>query len=67
MVLTRSCKLRIAIVRDGVVENVILADEDYEPEDGVLAVPAGTCGPGWTYNGETFIPPQEPSVEATDI
>lgn len=51
--------MRIALVRDGVVENVILADEDYAPEEGVLAVLAGMCGPGWLYDGEKFHPPQE--------
>ncbi|PPD10321.1 MAG: hypothetical protein CTY36_00040 [Methylocystis sp.] len=51
--------MRLALVRNGVVENVILADADYAPEDGVLAVPAGVCGPGWVYDGETFHPPQE--------
>ena len=51
--------MRIALVRDGVVENVILADEDFAPEEGVLAIPAGACGPGWLYDGEKFHPPQE--------
>jgi len=57
--------MRIALVRGGVVENVILADADYAPEDGFLAVPADMCGPGWLYEGENFHPPKE-TQEAPD-
>lgn len=49
--------MRIALVRNGVVENVIEADPDFAPEDGAEAIPANTAGPDWTYDGKTFSPP----------
>lgn len=53
--------MRAAIVRDGLVENVV----EYDP-DGDWAAPVGTdaipldgdrAGPGWTYDGTEFTPP----------
>lgn len=51
--------MRMALIRDGVVENVIEAAEDFRGEDGARAVPAKDAGPGWTYDGERFSPPQD--------
>jgi len=56
--------MRFALVRDGVVENVIEAEEDFPnvefPEGGgAAALPAQNAGPGWTYDGATFLPPVE--------
>ena len=34
--------MRIALIRNGVVENVVEADEDFAPAEGALAVPAST-------------------------
>lgn len=53
--------MRYAIVKDGVVVNVILWDgeDDYAP-DG-LAVQSDEAGIGWTYDGELHAP--EPPEE----
>lgn len=58
--------MRIAVVKDGLVENVILADSAlaceailgpgavyWELDDG------DAVGPGYTFNGATFAPPSE--------
>jgi hypothetical protein len=49
--------MRLALVRDGVVENVIEANENFISADGALVLPAQDAGPGWTYDGERFSPP----------
>ncbi|MCC3244693.1 hypothetical protein LG047_05055 [Methylocystis sp. WRRC1] len=54
--------MRFALIRDGVVENVVEAEENFpsghSPTDGgVIALPAQNAGPGWIYDGETFSPP----------
>ncbi len=51
--------MRIALIRNGVVENVVEADEDLAPAEGALAVPAQNSGPRWTYDGANFHAPYE--------
>lgn len=51
--------MRIAIIRDGLVVNVIEADGAFDPGDGTLAAPAEEAGPGWTYDGAKFTPPPD--------
>lgn len=50
---------RKAVINAGLVENVILADDDFEIDGRQLvALPEGsTVAPGWTYDGEVFSPP----------
>lgn len=54
--------MRAALIRDGIVENIILAGPDYEPEAGFVLVPIGDdpmqIGSGW--NGSAFTPPAPP-------
>ncbi|MCO5082660.1 MAG: hypothetical protein M9955_13515 [Rhizobiaceae bacterium] len=50
---------RKAVIDGTFVENVILADDDFElPDRLLLTLPEGsTVAPGWTYDGEDFAPP----------
>ena len=56
------------MIRGDVVENVILWDGDllkWQPPEGVACVKAsGSCGIGWTWDGETFIAPVVPEPPA---
>ncbi|MCO5083089.1 MAG: hypothetical protein M9955_15715 [Rhizobiaceae bacterium] len=49
---------RKAVINAGVVENVILADDDFElPGRVLVTLPEGSIvAPGWTYDGEDFTP-----------
>lgn len=58
--------MRYAIINDGVVENVIVADEGFTIP-GKLLVPTETAGPGWSYNGGEFTPPPVPTPTADDV
>jgi hypothetical protein len=49
--------MRVALIKNGTVENVILAGEDYGTPDGYEAVPSAEAGPGWTYENGAFVPP----------
>jgi hypothetical protein len=49
--------VRIAIIRDGVVLNVIIAGEDFVPDEGYVAVETDIAGPGWLYDGTNFTAP----------
>jgi hypothetical protein len=51
--------MRIAIVRDGVVENVVNASESFQPGVGSVAVPTEIAGPGWIYQDGAFASPAE--------
>ena len=49
--------MRIAIIDNGVVLNVIVAENDFVADEGYEAVVTDTAGPGWLFDGETFTPP----------
>ena len=53
--------MRMALVRDGLVENVIEASPDFAPSDGFVAIPSMEAGPGWLHDEMGF---HSPSVEA---
>jgi len=59
--------MRYALVdADGLVVNAMVWDgqTEYTPADGltVVAIPEGVgAGPGWTYDGNIFTAPPEPS------
>ena len=74
----RNEPIRVALVRDGVVENIIKAPADGEAFDAyVAAIYAGEAQPerltfvpddrsariGGTWNGRTFTPPPEPAPD----
>jgi hypothetical protein len=46
---------RYAVVEDQKVINVIIADEDFASEHGLIECPDGN--PGWIYEGTTFSAP----------
>lgn len=52
--------MRYAIIKDGVVDNVVLAEPEYAAEQGWIECP--DAGPGWTYADGVFSAPivQEP-------
>ena len=53
---------RYAIVNDGIVVNVVVADEELAAQNGWVECP--TAGPGWLYDGQTFTaPPVPPAPE----
>ena len=56
--------MRIAIIRDGVVLNVIIADEDFVPDEGYVAVETDIAGPGWSYDGTDFTEPDYGAPQA---
>ena len=55
--------MRHAVIREGIVENVIELDEGsgWAPPDGctVVAIGDAVCGPGWTVDGESFTAPAD--------
>jgi hypothetical protein len=51
--------MRLALIHDGVVVNVAEADESFAPESGLEAVASEDAGPGWRYDGRTFLPPSQ--------
>ncbi len=64
---------RYAVVRDGVVENVVLWDgeSDWAPPEGSILVETAAAGPGDTYDGAKFrksvAPPQAKPVTLEDV
>ena len=58
--------MRYAIIKDGVVENVIAWDGEaaYDPGEGFEAVRTDDAQIGWTYDGEAFTPPVPAPSEA---
>ena len=56
--------MRYAIIKDGVVDNVVLAEPEYAAEQGWIECP--DAGPGWTYADGVFSAPivQEPVAPA---
>lgn len=59
--------MRIALVRDGLVLNVIEAEADFIPHAGEQALPALDAGPGWTFDGKDFHRPPEAAAAATTV
>lgn len=60
--------MKYAIIENGVVTNVVVAEADYAAANGWVECPA--AGPGWTYDGTTFtapapIPAPEPAPAPT--
>lgn len=49
--------MRIAIIENGLVVNVVEAQPDFAPGSGFVAVATETAGPGWSYDGAAFHPP----------
>jgi hypothetical protein len=45
-----------AVIEDGVVVNIAVAEEDFAAEQGWVFLPFGV-GIGWLYDGSTFSPP----------
>lgn len=43
-----------AIIKDGIVINVIVADDSFPAPDGCILVETETAGPGWTYVDGVF-------------
>lgn len=60
--------MRIALIKNGVVENVAEGGSDYTvPGFTSHVLPAGSpVGRGWTYDGATFFPPTPPPA-STDV
>lgn len=55
---------RIAVIDNGVVENIIEADPSFTIA-GKTLVPASNAGIGWTWNGSQFSPPPKPDPPVT--
>lgn len=51
---------KFAVIENGIVENVIAADDDFSIP-GKILVPAGGAGVGWLWDGAVFSPPAPPS------
>ena len=47
--------MRYAIIKDGVVDNVVLADAQIATQSGWVECP--DAGPGWTYANGVFTAP----------
>lgn len=61
---------RYAIVRNGKLENVCAWDGDttkWTPPEGAIAldVEGRSVGPGWSYDGQDFTPPDPEPVQVT--
>ena len=58
--------MRVALIENGLVINVILADNSYHPDAGVeaIALPDNSpIGEGWAYANGEFTAPQPPTPE----
>ena len=58
--------MRVALIKDGLVTNVILAGNSYQPDAGVgaIALPDNSpVGIGWAYANGEFTAPQPPAPE----
>jgi hypothetical protein len=57
---------KYGFIVDGVVDNVIIAEEDFASQQGLVEVPdyvnGEACGRGWLYDGTTFTKPAEIDV-----
>lgn len=62
--------MRTALVDQGFVVNVIVADEGYDPGGGLEAHPIPDGVPvtiGWAYDGTTWTAPPSPPVEEPPV
>jgi hypothetical protein len=55
--------MRFAIVENGVVTNVVVADAPAASN----WIQTDQAGPSWLYNGSTFSPPPPPVPTATEV
>lgn len=53
---------RYAIIENGLVANVVVADAEFAAQNGWIACP--DAGPGWKYDGTNFTEP-DPIPEPT--
>jgi hypothetical protein len=55
---------RYVIVKNGTVDNVVIADGPLETDGSWICVDNAnpSPGPGWSYDGENFAPPVVPAV-----
>jgi len=62
---------KYGFIVDGVVNDVIVADEDFATEHGLIEVPdyvnGEACGRGWLYSGGTFTKPAEINVPVAAV
>lgn len=61
---------KYALIKDGVVVNIILADDTYAPPEGYSLVPSDTIAQiGGLWDGEKFWPKaiEEAPVELSDL
>jgi len=60
--------MRAALIRDGIVENIIIAGEDYDPGEDYQIVPINDnpVEIGATYDGQTFTPPAPPPASVPE-
>jgi len=61
--------MRAALVRDGIVENVIIASTGFDPGDGSLVVPIGDepVNIGSIWDGQTFTNPPVPLAPVPEV
>jgi hypothetical protein len=54
---------KYGFIVDGIVDNVVLADESFATKHGLVEVPdyvnGEACGRGWLYSGGKFTKPAE--------
>jgi len=58
--------MKIALINNGIVENIIAAELDFAEQLGfeqVIDVTDIFCSIGWLYDGSTFTEPKQPEVE----
>jgi len=53
---------RYAIIENGLVANVVVADAEFAAQNGWIACP--DAGPGWKYDGAAFTEPDPVVIEA---
>lgn len=58
--------MRYAVIKEGQVLNVIVADETFAGEIGALACPAD-CEPGWLFDGQTWQAPDRTAELAAAV
>jgi len=62
-------KTAVIEIATGKVINVVELepDADWNPPDGCEVRDGGDCGPGWTWNGTEFLPPEAPIRDRIDV